>query len=207
MKNIIRIFCRIFWNFYPSVLTDKFNSFLNLIYSEKTRVKLGGLGQNPTILRPIRLLGGKNVFIGDNFYCYWGVRIETYSKHNGTQFHPSISIGNGVSINPDCHLAAINGIELHDGVMLASRVFITDHYHGTISQEAIEVPPGERILFSKGKVIIKRNAWVGEGVCVMPGITIGENTIIGANSVVTHDIPDNAVAAGVPAKVIKQLEL
>lgn len=176
-----------------------------MIYSEKIRLQLGTIGKNPTILRKIKIEGGQNIYIGDNFYCYWGVRMETYSEHNGVKFRPRICIADNVSMNPDCHLAAIDRIELHDGVMLASRVFITDHYHGEISLETIKQPPAHRILYSKGKVIIKKNAWLGEGVCVMPGVTIGENVIVGANSVVTHDIPDNSVAAGVPAKIIKQL--
>ncbi|MFK2395474.1 DapH/DapD/GlmU-related protein [Bacteroides fragilis] len=52
--------------------------------------------------------------------------------------------------------------------------------------------------------MIKKNAWLGEGVAVMPGVTIGENSVIGANAVVTKDIPDNSIAVGIPAKVIKQ---
>lgn len=148
--------------------------------------------------------GGQKIIIGNNFYCYWGVRIETYSCHNGMKFNPQIIIGNNVSINPDCHIGAINRIEIHDGVLMASRVFITDHFHGKINREELLVSPQKRILFAKGTVIIKKNAWLGEGVAVMPGVTIGENSVIGANAVVTKDIPDNSIAVGIPAKVIKQ---
>ena len=65
--------------------------------------------------------------------------------------------------------------------------------------------PLERPLISKGAVVIENNVWVGEGVVIMPGITIGENSIIGANSVVTKDVPKNTVVGGVPAKILKQL--
>jgi acetyltransferase-like isoleucine patch superfamily enzyme len=67
----------------------------------------------------------------------------------------------------------------------------------------LELPPMSRPLVSKGAVIIKDNVWIGEGVAIMPGVTIGENSIIATNAVVTKDIPPNCVAAGVPAKVIK----
>ncbi len=60
-------------------------------------------------------------------------------------------------------------------------------------------------MVSKGPVVIGNNVWLGNNVCVMPGVTIGDGAIIGANSVVTHDVPAYAVAAGVPAKIIKQL--
>lgn len=66
-------------------------------------------------------------------------------------------------------------------------------------------PPELRKLSSKGPVIIKDNVWIGDGVTILPGVTIGVNAIVGANSVVNKDIPDNAIAAGVPAKVIRYL--
>lgn len=91
-----------------------------------------------------------------------GVRIETYSCHNGMKFNPQIIIGNNVSINPDCHIGAINRIEIHDGVLMASRVFITDHFHGKINREELLVSPQKRILFAKGTVIIKKCV-VGRG--------------------------------------------
>lgn len=89
----------------------------------------------------IYVRGGQKIIIGNNFYCYWGVRIETYSCHNGMKFNPQIIIGNNVSINPDCHIGAINRIEIHDGVLMASRVFITDHFHGKINREELLVSP------------------------------------------------------------------
>ncbi len=162
------------------------------------------VGDNAYIMSNIYVRGGQKIIIGNNFYCYWGGRIETYSCHNGMKFNPQIIIGNNVSINPDCHIGAINRIEIHDGVLMASRVFITDHFHGKINREELLVSPQKRILFAKGTVIIKKNAWLGEGVAVMPGVTIGENSVIGANAVVTKDIPDNSIAVGIPAKVIKQ---
>ena len=105
------------------------------------------------------------------------------------------------------HIGACNKIIIEDGVLIASRVFITDHYHGMTDYETLKIPPSERILYSKGNVIIEKEAWIGEGVAIMPGVRIGRNAVIGANSVVTHDIPAYAVAAGNPAKVISVLRM
>ena len=56
------------------------------------------------------------------------------------------------------------------------------------------------------EIRIKKNAWVGARVSILPGVTIGENAIVGTGSVVTKDVPDNAVAVGVPAKIVKMIE-
>ena len=204
VNKIIALFSELSCIFCPPKMLVHLNDLYNKLYTERIKKVFASVGDNAYIMSNIYVRGGQKIIIGNNFYCYWGVRIETYSCHNGMKFNPQIIIGNNVSINPDCHIGAINRIEIHDGVLMASRVFITDHFHGKINREELLVSPQKRILFAKGTVIIKKNAWLGEGVAVMPGVTIGENSVIGANAVVTKDIPDNSIAVGIPAKVIKQ---
>ena len=151
------------------------------------------------------LHGGKYITIGDNFNCGLRLRLEAYDMHLGHSFSPQIFIGENVSINHDCHIGAINEIVIEDGVLIASQVLITDHYHGEITGSAIQLPPSERKLFSKGGVRICKNAWIGEGVVILPNVTIGANSIIGANSVITRSIPENSVVGGNPAKIIRTL--
>ena len=204
VNKIIALFSELSCIFCPPKMLVHLNHLYNKLYTERMKKVFASVGDNAYIMSNIYVRGGQKIIIGNNFYCYWGVRIETYSCHNGMKFNPQIIIGNNVSINPDCHIGAINRIEIHDGVLMDSRVFITDHFHGKINREELLVSPQKRILFAKGTVIIKKNAWLGEGVAVMPGVTIGENSVIGANAVVTKDIPDNSIAVGIPAKVIKQ---
>ena len=94
-----------------------------------------------------------------------------------------------------------------NNVLLASKIYISDSIHGSYvgneSDSHPDIPPIERILTSK-KVEIKDNVWIGEFVSVLPGVTIGKGAIIGANSVVSKDIPDYVIAAGIPAKPIKK---
>lgn len=205
MRKVIDLLGGFFALFYFTTIAKKWNTILEILYTRRIVKHFATVGSNPLIMRKIKVLGGENITIGDNFYCYWGQRIETYSRHNGERFSPQIIIGNNVSINPGCHIGAINRIEIQDGVLLASRVFITDHFHGDTTAQSLTIPPQKRKLISKGPVVIKKNAWLGEGVAVMPGVTIGCNAVVGANSVVTKDVPDNAVVAGVPARLIKQL--
>ena len=87
-------------------------------------------------------------------------------------------------------------------MLTGSNVYITDHEHGTGMKEELECPPIKRKLYSKGKVEIGNNVWLGYNVVILPGVYIGDNVTIGANSVVTKSIPSNCVAAGIPAKII-----
>lgn len=188
------------------ILRKPWYEYIRLIYNPYIRSKFGSCGKNVYITWPIYTFNPHLINVGDWVIFYRRVRIEAFdhlAEYNSSKY--KIEVGNGVSINWDCHIGAINKVKIGNGVLIGSKVLITDHQHGKINFEALKLPPEQRKLWSKGPVIIKDNVWIGEGVCVMPGVTIGENSIIGANSVVTKDIPANCVAAGVPAKVIKEL--
>jgi acetyltransferase-like isoleucine patch superfamily enzyme len=143
--------------------------------------------------------------IGKNFYALYNLRMEAWDSYSGQRFSPQIIIGDNVNMNTDCHIGCINKIVIGNNVLMASRIYISDHSHGEVNAEALKLPPVQRPLHSKGPVIIGDNVWIGEGVCIMPGVTVGENAIIGANAVVTKDVPANAVVGGNPARLIRQL--
>lgn len=158
-----------------------------------------------SVKHPCYLIGGDFVHVGKRFQSGPGLRIEALKKYGTQFFSPRIKIGNNVSFGYNCHLGAINNISICDNVMIGSQVLITDHQHGSLSSEELNVIAAQRPLTSKGPVCIKENVWIGDNVIIMPNITIGKNAVIGANAVVTKDIPENSVAGGIPAKVIKQL--
>ena len=151
--------------------------------------------------------GAKYITLGNNIRVKPGSHIAAIDSHNGLKFNPSISIGDDVSINYDVHIACIDRIEIGDGALLGSKIFITDHFHGDTTNKSLKTPPSQRLLTSKGPVIIGKNVWIGEGAMIMPGVKIGNNSVIGANSVVTKDIEPFSVVAGSPAKVIKKYEV
>lgn len=105
----------------------------------------------------------------------------------------------------NCHIGCIHKIDIGDNVLLGSKVYITDHFHGEIKKDALTLPPIERPLCGK-PVKIGNNVWIGDNVCIMPGVSLGDNVIVGANAVVTHSFPKNVVIAGVPAAIIKELK-
>lgn len=164
------------------------------------------MGENTLMDRPFTVTGERYISLGNNFHACRGCRIQAWDNFAGEHYTPFLKIGDNVSINMDVDISCINKIVIGDGVQMASNILITDHFHGKIDASAKELPPSKRKLYSKGPIIIENNVWIGSNVAVMPGVTIGENAIIGANTVVTHDIPANAVCVGGnSARVIKYL--
>jgi acetyltransferase-like isoleucine patch superfamily enzyme len=157
------------------------------------------------VKHPLYLKNQQYLSVGQRFNSGPGLRVEALEKYRGQTFSPKIKIGNRVSFNFNCHLGAIDSIEIGDDVLVGSNVLITDHLHGNPHGYLPGKTYAEQPLFSKGPVIIGNNVLIGENVCIMPGVTIGTNCVIGANTVVTKDVPDNAIAAGSPARVIRRL--
>lgn len=168
-------------------------------------LKFNSLGVKSNVLPNYYIKNAKYIKIGDNFSALYNLRIEAWDTYEGVSFVPEIIIGNNVSFNTDIHIGAINRIVIGDNVLMASRIYITDHSHGDIDSESLELPPVKRFLKSKGPVIIEDNVWIGEGVSILAGITIGKNSIVGANAVVTKSFPPNSIIAGVPARLIKKI--
>ena len=175
------------------------------IYADKKAIQFKSIGENFFIGKDYRISNPQFMQIGNNFSVLDRLRIEAIEKFQNEVFSPKIIIGNNVNINNDVHIGCINRVEIGDNCLLASRIYISDHNHGSFSEEDLKIAPNKRPLISKGPVIIKNNVWIGEGVAILPNVTIGENSIIASNAVVTKDIPANCVAAGVPAKKIKRI--
>lgn len=190
----------------PLVLFKITTRVFNMMRSGYISKKFKRCGSNFSIDYPFYHIGLKHVEVGSNFRSFAGLRLEAIDLHLGCKFNPDVIIGNNVSINTDCHIACINKVVIGNNVLMASRIFITDHFHGSIDRQSLTLPPSERKIQSRGPVIIEDNVWIGEGVAIMPGITIGTNCIIGANAVVTKSFPANSVIGGNPAKIIKTIQ-
>lgn len=151
------------------------------------------------IRRPahIRVLGSYS--IGRGFTSGPGLILDILNNE------AKLVIGNNVKLNHRCHIGVMKSVKIGNDVLLASNVFISDHTHGNYSgdmQSNPFQPPNEREIVC-GNVEIGDRVWIGENVAVLLGVSIGESSIIGANSVVTKNIPAFSIAAGSPAKVIK----
>jgi len=161
-------------------------------------------GNKSFIASPINsLVGGKFIRVGDR------VKIGRYAVltawANDT-YKPEIVIDNGAHIGDFIHISAINKIIVGENCLTGRFVTISDNSHGEIDFGELSTAPLKRKLISKGPVIIGKNVWIGDKVTILANVTIGDGAIIGANSVVTKDIPPYTVAAGIPAKIIKTLQ-
>ena len=112
-------------------------------------------------------------------------------------FGNRVKFGKNVFINHSATLSASGGIEFEDGVMAAPGLKIA-----TINHDMYD----RHLTYTYGKVLVKKNAWLGLNATICPGVTIGKYAVVAAGAVVTKDVPDYAVVAGVPAKVIKMLD-
>jgi acetyltransferase-like isoleucine patch superfamily enzyme len=113
-----------------------------------------------------------------------------------------VSIGPKTVIGQDCTISAFQHVSLGRECILADRVMLIDFDHGVTE---VERPIRLQGIY-KRDVRIAHNVWIGYGACVLRGVTIGENSIVGTNSVVTKDVPENAVVAGVPAQLLRMRE-
>lgn len=107
-------------------------------------------------------------------------------------------IGKNVFINFDCVFLDLGGITIEDNVLIAPKVSLLSEGH--------PISPNERGSLVPGHIHIKNNAWIGAGVTILAGVTIGENAVVAAGAVVSKDVPANTIAGGVPAKIIKSIQ-
>lgn len=173
--------------------------FFSLIYTKLNY-------SNARLIRlPFDIRNKKYIKIGDQFTSGFGCRIEAFPGQN--QKKAMLTIGNNVQINDYVHISALHSVSIGNNVLMASKIYISDCTHGSYSGDEFDsnpnVPPIERELTYK-KVEIKDNVWLGEFVTVLPGVTIGEGTIVGANSVVSKSLPSHVIAVGSPARIIKR---
>lgn len=112
-----------------------------------------------------------------------------YGKHT--------KIGKNVFINFDCVFLDLGGITIEDNVQIAPKVSLLSEGHPTAISDRQSLVPGH--------ILIKKNAWIGANATILPGVTVGENSIVAAGAVVSKDVPDNTIVGGIPAKVIKSL--
>lgn len=144
--------------------------------------------------------GKENICIGDN--CFFGNNCEliAMNKHYEQLLNPSLVVGDNVRVTARCRIVCAGHIEIGNNVLIGPDVFIIDNNHG---KDPTNITGFSRQPLEVKKVHIEEGCWIGARVTILPGVIIGSHSIIGAGSVVTHDVPAYSIAVGIPAKAIK----
>jgi acetyltransferase-like isoleucine patch superfamily enzyme len=184
----------------PYIVKKTYLKFQKFYAYHFLRPQLEALGKGFAFMRPwhVELFGGP-IRIGN-----YATVIATSDKKVRLSVWPetagfgSIAFGDYTLICPGVRISSAVKIVVEDNCMLANGVYITDaDWHGIY----------DRVSLGRAQpVCLKKNVWVGDGAIICKGVTIGENSIIGAGAIVVNSIPDNCIAAGNPAVVVKQLD-
>ena len=197
-------------------LTVKLGLFLYEANDTIAFKTLPQFGNNPKNLRidfPRRIINPARIFIGDNVMFgpgsflfalthYPGISMQNPEiKQEKQIFDSKIEIGHRVTATGGLQVTSQSKIIIEDDVMFASNVFINDAFHG---YKNAAIPYKYQQLWKIKPIVIKTGSWIGQNAVILPGVTIGALSIIGANSVVTKSVPEKCIAAGIPAKVLKR---
>lgn len=185
-------------------IIESFRVRLDSLYYHAVCHRFASIGNGVYIGRLAQLVGPQHIHISDGVSIGRGSFLLAVDKYQGQDFSPSINLGREVVIGPSFHITSINDISIGDHTLIGKWVTITDNSHGSTDSLSTITPPISRPLKSKGKVEIGSNVWIGDKATILPGVTIGNGAIVGANAVITHDVPPYCIAVGNPAKIIER---
>jgi len=155
-------------------------------HTMKLLVELNASADSSTVRKILGGITGQAIDASTTLFLPFQINLGIFTR-----------LGKNVFINHDCTFLDMGGITIEDEVMIGPKVCITTEGH--------PLNPHERKQLQVKPVAIKRNAWIGAGATILPGVTIGENAVVAAGAVVSKDVSPNTVVAGIPAKVIKTI--
>lgn len=154
---------------------------------------------------PIIIKGKKFIDFGNSLTAGYYCRFEVFPNDNDTR--KRLIFGDNIQLNDFVHISAVDHVEIGDGCLFASHIYISDNTHGRYEggdNDSSPLTPPEYREYITAPVKIGKNVWIGEGVMILPGVTIGDGCVIGAHSVVNKSVEPNTMVVGAPAKAIKR---
>lgn len=167
------------------------------------RGRFRSFGQGSRVEPPFRFAGLRDVVIDSHVYIGQNCWINVIGPVNPDGSH-KLTIGAGSGIGMGSTISSACSIKLGNRVLLARNVYISDHGHQYLG---IDCPIVDQGITEPRAVVIGDDTWLGQNACVLPGVRIGRHCVVGANAVVTKDVPDFSVVAGVPALVIRYYDV
>lgn len=189
------------------MMTTFFQSLILRLYNFFLKKRFNAIGESSYFrLYPDLLVGQHLISIGDRTVIGRHVQLTAWAAKDGKDLACKIEIGSNSQIGSYNHITAINKIEIGNGVLTGKFVTISDNSHGKpgdVTEK--DISPIKRAVFSKGPVVIEDNVWIGDKATILANVRIGKGCIVGANAVVTKDVPPYTIVAGSPAKIIKHI--
>ncbi len=198
----------------PAALHTFYRDARDRAFSLAMRSSFASFGPRSRISLPTRLHGTERIALGNHVYLGPGCWLLTH-KLDGIELERAaragavpdgaggrLEIGDRTSIAGYCVLSAAVRVSIGRGVLFARNVYIADHRHGfELADRAILDQPLEDLR----AVVVEDDAWLGQNVVLLPGVTVGRGAVVGANSVIREDVPPRCVVAGAPGRVVRQL--
>ncbi len=170
------------------------------LFTFLVRGQFGSCGRGVVVCPPMRFANLKYFHLGDDVVINRDCWIHVLSNSSQNP-EPRLLIGARTGIGMGNTISVAKEVTIGKDVMFARGVYISDHGHAF---EDPSIPPASQGIRDIVPVVISDGVWLGQNVCVLPGVTIGKHSVIGANAVVSKSIPDYSVAVGSPARVIKK---
>ena len=206
MRTLLFFLGRFIDCIYPHILHRKLLGLLQWYYTGYMTRDFYHWGQGSKMGFNMQICGEKMINVMNNVYFGTNSALTAFCIDGDTS-RIRISIGNDCMFGDDCHITAVNSIKIGCGLRTGKSILISDNSHGNSSNlKQLKMHPNLRPLYSKGPIVIGDNVWIGVKATILSGVHIGDGAIIGANAVVTHDVPPYSIAVGCPAKIIRQLK-
>jgi acetyltransferase-like isoleucine patch superfamily enzyme len=166
--------------------------FQRVYYTASLMAKVKDLDSSVQCDGKIYITGTRNICIGNK--CRLGMETELRTMENGY-----ITLGNEIRLNRGCTITSYSKISIGDFTIIGEYASIRDANHGMIKGEPMRYQP-----HTTSPITIGNDVWIGRGSCILPGVSIGDGAVIGANSVVTNNVPSFSIVAGNPARIIRE---
>jgi acetyltransferase-like isoleucine patch superfamily enzyme len=162
--------------------------------------RFGAFGRDSTIVPPAKVVSPHRIFIGNEVLIHEGVWLSVVEQYRGQDFTPRLTIGDRTVLGRDTYISCVGEVEIGPDVLAGDRVLIADTYH---DYRDVGTPISQQPMADPEPVRIERGVLLNVNVCILPGVTVGEGSYIGAGAVVVHDVPAHSVVVGNPGRVIR----